>query len=279
MKIFDLTGKLAIVTGATKGIGRGIAEVLCAQGARVAVSSRTPSDCEATVLELCDRYGVGMAFSAPADVGVLSDIDAMVDRVRENGPIDILVCNAARMPIIEPPGAAPEEEFMAQYNVNVEKVLRLVQRITPEMVSRRDGSIILIGSRAGMAPAPQQLAYSCAKSALHHLTRNLAAYYASYGVRINCVAPGLIRSDASRLVWEDSDALKSFTDYIPLKRMGEAEEIGGAVAFLASAASGYVTGTILPVDGGVVSLPNPPGHHGVQFSSANVPPAGAEGGD
>lgn len=275
MNLFNLSGKLAVVTGATKGIGRGIAEVLCAQGARVAVSSRTPADCENTARELCDRYGAGRAFAAPADVGDLSAIRDMVDLVKKNGDIDILVCNAARMPIPAPPGATPEAEFMAQYEVNVEKTLRLVQLVTPEMVARRQGSIILIGSRTGLVPATQQLAYSCAKAAMTHLTRNLASYYAPYGVRINCVAPGLIRSDASRLIWEDSEALKIFTDDIPLRRIGEAEEIGGAVAFFASAASGYVTGAILPVDGGVVQLPTSPGHRMSHFQQANHPPEGA----
>ena len=275
MNLFDLTGKVAIVTGSTKGIGRGIAEVLCSQGATVAVSSRNAGDCETTARELCQQYGAGRAFAAPADVGDLASLENMVKTVREKGQIDILVCNAARMPTITNFEEVPEDEFMAQYNVNVEKTLRLVQMVTPEMVARRDGSIVLISSRTGLVPSTQQLAYSCSKAAMTHLTRNLAAYYAPYNVRINCVAPGLIRSDASRKVWENPEALETFTADIPMRRMGEAEELGGAVAFFASPASGYATGTILPIDGGVVQLPPSPGHRMAQFQVANQPPKGA----
>jgi NAD(P)-dependent dehydrogenase (short-subunit alcohol dehydrogenase family) len=276
MNLFDLTGKVAIVTGATRGIGRGIAETLCEQGASVVVCSRNEADCANTAQELCERHGENRAYAIPADIADLASIEQLIEGVHKHyGAIDILVCNAALIGTVKSPEAVQEAEFMAQYQVNVEKTLRLVQLVAPEMVKRRCGSIILIGSRTGLAPAPQQLAYSCAKAAMTHLARNLAAYYAPWGVRINCVAPGLIRSDASRTVWEKPDLLDSFTADIPLGRMGEPHEIGGAVAFFASPASAYVTGAILAVDGGVVSLPWSPGHHGGLYKSANSPPAGA----
>jgi NAD(P)-dependent dehydrogenase (short-subunit alcohol dehydrogenase family) len=259
MRMFDLTGQVALVTGSTKGIGRGIAEVLCAQGAIVGISSRSAADCITVAAELNQVHGDGRAFAAPADVSDLSSITAMVDGIGvSHGRIDILVCNAARLPKMEPFGAVTSEEFLAHYDTNVDKTLRLVQLVAPGMAQRGGGSVVLISSRAGIAATPQHLAYSCAKAAMTHLSRNLAAHYAPQGVRINCLAPGLIRSESSRAFLE-APASQAFIADVPLRRAGEADEIGGAVAFLASAAAGYITGAVIPVDGGVVDLPIPPG--------------------
>jgi NAD(P)-dependent dehydrogenase (short-subunit alcohol dehydrogenase family) len=273
MRLFDLEGEVALVTGSTKGIGRGVAEVLCAQGAIVGVSSRHAQDCERVARELNDTYGEGHAFVAPADVSELASITQMVERTLGlHRHIDILVCNAARLPKMEPFGAVTTEEFLRHYDTNVEKTLRLVQLVAPGMVRAGKGSVILISSRAGIAATPQHLAYSCAKAAMTHLCRNLAAHYAPHGVRINCLAPGLIRSDASRAFLE-APASQAFIADVPLRRAGEAHEVGGAVAFLASAAAGYITGAVIPVDGGVVDLPTPPG----QAASLFLPAATAAG--
>lgn len=272
--LFDLSGQVALVTGSTKGIGRGIAEVLCAQGAVVGVSSRTAADCDRAVEELDAAYGASSAFAAPADVSDLGQLQAMVDAaIARHGRIDILVCNAARLPAMEPFGAVTTDEFMAHYNTNVEKTLRLVQMVAPAMAERGAGSVVLISSRAGIAATPQHLAYSCSKAAMTHLSRNLAAHYAPRGVRINCLAPGLIRSDASRAFLE-APASQAFIADVPLRRGGEAWEMGGAVAFLASAASGYITGAVIPVDGGVVDLPTPPGNGSTLFKPGAPKTAG-----
>lgn len=276
MNLFDLTGEVVLVTGSTKGIGRGIAGVLCAQGATVGISSRSPADCARVADELCSLHGSGRALAAPGDIGETKALETIVAGLSETaGRIDGIVCNAALMGRLAPPAETSYDEFMTQYDVNVAKTLQLVQLVAPAMVRRRHGNIVLIGSRTGIAVAPQQLAYSCAKAAMTHLARNLAAYYAPYGVRVNCIAPGLIRSDATQAVINHPDALSAFADDIPLKRMGEAEEIGGAAAFLLSAASGYVAGAVLPVDGGVVALPKPPGQGSSFFAYANKPPPGA----
>jgi NAD(P)-dependent dehydrogenase (short-subunit alcohol dehydrogenase family) len=258
--LFDLTGQIALVTGSTKGIGRGIAEVLLAQGAIVGVSSRTPTDCDAAVEELNAAYGQDRAFAAPCDVSDLDQLQAMVDKaIALHGRIDILVCNAARLPAMEPFGAVTTEEFMAHYSTNVERTLRLVQMVAPGMADRGGGSVVLVSSRAGIAATPQHLAYSSSKAAMTHLSRNLAAHYAPKNVRVNCLAPGLIRSAASQAFLE-APASQAFIADVPLRRGGEAYEMGGAVAFLVSRASGYITGATIPVDGGVVDLPVPPGN-------------------
>lgn len=272
--LFDLDGQIALVTGSTRGIGRGIAEVLCAQGAIVGISSRSEADCRQTVREIDAVYGAGRTFAAPTDVADLARITTMVEgAVALHGRIDILVCNAARLPKMEPFGAVTTEEFLAHYATNVEKTLRLVQLVAPGMASRGSGAIVLISSRAGIAATPQHLAYSCAKAAMTHLCRNLAAHYAPHGVRVNCLAPGLIRSDASRAFLEAA-ASRDFIADVPLRRAGEAHEVGGAVAFLASAAAGYITGAVIPVDGGVVDLPIPPGRAASLFIAATGDGAG-----
>jgi NAD(P)-dependent dehydrogenase (short-subunit alcohol dehydrogenase family) len=184
----------------------------------------------------------------------------MVEQVvARAGGIDVLVCNAARMPKLVPFSEAPDDEFLAQFDTNVVKTLRFCMLVAPSMKSRGGGSIVLIGSRTGIAPAPQQLAYSVGKAAETHLARNLAAHFAADNIRVNCIAPGLIRSDASSVVFDNPAALAAFTRDIPLRRGGEPHEIGGAVVFLASAAGAYVTGVTIPVDGGVVGLPPSPG--------------------
>jgi NAD(P)-dependent dehydrogenase (short-subunit alcohol dehydrogenase family) len=260
MELFELAGKTAVVTGSTKGIGRGIAECLAAAGAQVVVSSRSQDDCDGTAAQLAARYPQTSCYGVRCDVADTESVRSLVERVvARSGGIDVLVCNAARMPRLVPFGESPDEEFLAQFDTNVVKTLRLCLLAAKSMRRRGGGSIVLIGSRTGLVPAPQQLAYSCAKAAETHLARNLAAHLAPDGVRVNCIAPGLIRSDSSSVVFDNPAALAAFTRDIPLRRGGEPHEIGGAVVFLASAAAGYVTGVTIPVDGGVVCLPPSPG--------------------
>ena len=260
MNLFDLSGKVAIVTGATKGIGRGIAEGLAASGASVVVSSRNQAECDVTSAELSSAYPGTNCYGVRCDVSDTHSIRTLIDAVcARSGGIDVLVCNAARMPRLVPFGETQDEEFLAQFDTNVVKTLRLCLWAAESMKQRGGGSIVLIGSRTGLVPAPQQLAYSCAKAAETHLARNLAAHLAADDIRVNCIAPGLIRSDSSSVVFDNPAALSAFTRDIPLGRGGEPQEIGGAVAFLASAAAGYVTGVTIPVDGGVIGLPPSPG--------------------
>ena len=268
MQLFDLTGKVAVVTGSTKGIGRGIAGGLAAGGAQVVVSSRSQADCERVATELNAAHPRTACYGVPCDVAEATSIEALVDTVvRRSGGIDVLVCNAARMPRLQPFGEVADEEFLAQFDTNVVKALRLCLRSAASMKTRGGGSIVLIGSRTGITPAPQQLAYSCAKAAETHLARNLAAQLAEDNIRVNCVSPGLIRSDASSVVFENPTALAAFERDIPLGRGGEPQEIGGVVAFLASAAGAYVTGVTIPVDGGVVGLPRSPGSASPTFAA------------
>jgi NAD(P)-dependent dehydrogenase (short-subunit alcohol dehydrogenase family) len=219
MNMFDLSGKVAVVTGATRGIGRGIAECLAAARATVVVASRSQQDCKRVAAEIVDLHPHSSSFGASCNVADTDSISALVEQVvRRAGGIDVLVCNAARMPQLVPFGEAPDEEFLAQFDTNVVKTLRFCMLVAPSMKSRGGGSIVLIGSRTGIAPAPQQLAYSCGKAAETHLARNLAAHLAPDNIRVNCIAPGLIRSDASKVIFDNPTALAAFTRDIPLRR-------------------------------------------------------------
>jgi NAD(P)-dependent dehydrogenase (short-subunit alcohol dehydrogenase family) len=260
MNLFDLSGKIAVVTGSTRGIGRGIAGCLASAGADVVVSSRSEPECARVAAELNASHPTGRSYGVRCDVGDTASVQDLVDQVvRRSGGIDVLVCNAARMPKLVPFGETPDDEFLAQFDTNVVKTLRLCLAAAASMKQRGGGSVILIGSRTGLVPAPQQLAYSCAKAAETHLARNLAAHFAADNVRVNCIAPGLIRSDSASVVFDNPAAIAAFARDIPLHRGGEPHEIGGAVVFLASAAGAYVTGATIPVDGGVVGLPPSPG--------------------
>ena len=268
MQLFDLAGKVAIVTGSTKGIGRGIASCLAAAGAQVVISSRSQEECDRVAAGLRDESPSIGHYGVRCDIGDTDSIRSLVKGVTErSGGVDILVCNAARMPRLVPFGETPDDEFLAQFDTNVVKTLRLCLLCAESMKQRGSGSIVLIGSRTGLVPAPQQLSYSCAKAAETHLARNLAAHLAPDNVRVNCIAPGLIRSDSSSVIFDNPVALAAFSRDIPLGRGGEPHEIGGAVVFLASAAAGYVTGVTIPVDGGVVGLPPSPGASSPTFDA------------
>lgn len=273
MRLFDLKDRVAVVTGSTKGIGRGIAECLAAAGAQVVVSSRNQAECDATATQLATAYPGTNCYGVRCDIADAASIAALTSAVNErSGGIDVLVCNAARMPRLVPFGETPDDEFLAQFDSNVVKTLRLCLLAADSMKQRGGGSIVLIGSRTGLVPAPQQLAYSCAKAAETHLARNLAAHFAADGIRVNCIAPGLIRSDSASVVFDNPAAIAAFARDIPLHRGGEPHEIGGAVVFLASAAAGYVTGVTIPVDGGVVGLPPSPGTSSPTFDVTRAEP-------
>jgi NAD(P)-dependent dehydrogenase (short-subunit alcohol dehydrogenase family) len=258
MSLFDLTGNVALVTGSTKGIGRGIAERLCEQGASVVVSSRTQAECDATAQELNDRYGAGTAVGFAADLMDVASLRALVDKaVARFGRIDTLVCNAAILPFIGPSTQTPPDQFSRMIEGNIQNTFRLCQMVLPQMRARKSGSVIIIGSVSGVNAAVMEMAYGMSKAAQAHMAKSLAAEVVSDGVRVNCVAPGLIRSDASKTLWKDPAVLAPFLEGIPLHRIGEPDDIAGGVIFLASKAGSYVTGATICIDGGRTTVPVP----------------------
>jgi len=260
MSLFDLTGKTALVTGGTKGIGRGIVEQLCAHGARVVVSSRDGAECARTADELNHRYGDGREVSRgiAGDLSQLADVERLADEaITAYHGLDILVCNAAVMPFIGNSADTPPELFDKILTVNIHHNFRLCQAVRTSMRERGGGSIVLIGSATGHMPMIQTMAYSIAKSGVAHMVRCLADEMVVDHIRVNGVAPGLIRSAASTPLWSDPQRLDDSVRDIPLGRIGEPEDIAGAVVFLSSTAGSFVTGSTILVDGGRVMLTPP----------------------
>ncbi|MEQ6333655.1 SDR family oxidoreductase [Sphingobium sp. MK2] len=247
---FNLTGRGAIITGSSRGIGRAIAHGLAAQGADVIVSSRNQDACEAVADEINALSG-GRATAIAANIGDKVALENLVARSTGRlGAIDILVCNAASNPYYGPMAGISDDQFEKILRNNVLANHWLAAMVGPRMAERGHGSIILIGSIGGLRGSPVIGAYNISKAADFQLARNLAVEYGPAGVRVNCIAPGLIRTDFARALWEDSDNLATALSGTPMGRIGEPDDIAGTAVFLASDASRYITGQAIVVDGG-----------------------------
>lgn len=251
--LFDLTGKVAIVTGSTKGIGKSIAEQMANHGAKVVISSRKADACEAVTKEINEQVkdGAGSAVSVPCNIGSKEQLQMLVDETRKQlSKIDILVCNAAVNPFFGSMADIPDSAFERIMDSNIKSNHWLCQMVIPEMVERRDGVITIISSIGGFNGSPVLGAYAISKAADMQLARNIAVEYGAYNIRANAIAPGLIKTNFARALWENPDILKAATAGAALKRIGEPEEIGGVAVLLASKAGSYITGQTLVVDGG-----------------------------
>jgi NAD(P)-dependent dehydrogenase (short-subunit alcohol dehydrogenase family) len=251
MNLFDLTGKVAIVTGSSRGIGRAIAEAMADQGAKVVISSRKAEACQEVADAINAQHGEGRAIVVPASISSKEQLQNLVDETRRQlGRIDVLVCNAASNPYYGPMSGISDDQFRKILENNVIANHWLIQMVAPEMIERREGSIIIVSSIGGLKASAVIGAYNVSKAADFQLARNLAAEFGPSQVRVNCIAPGLIRTDFARALWENPETLKMVTAHTPLQRIGEPHEIAGAAVFLASPASTFVTGQALVVDGG-----------------------------
>lgn len=250
MGLFDLTGKVAVITGSSRGIGRAIAEALADQGAKVVISSRKAEAC-AEAADAINAKHPGAAIIVPANISSKEELQNLVDETRRQlGRIDVLVCNAASNPYYGPMGGISDEQFRKILDNNVIANHWLIQMAAPEMIERKDGSIIIVSSIGGLKGSPVIGAYNISKAADFQLARNLAQEFGPHQVRVNCIAPGLIRTDFARALWENPQTLKMVTAMTPMQRIGEPEEIAGAAVFLASKASTFMTGQAIVVDGG-----------------------------
>ena len=251
MSLFDLTGKVAIITGSSRGIGRAIADALAEQGANVVISSRKAASCREAADAINARHGEERAIVLPANISSKEELQRLVDETRAKwGQVDVLVCNAASNPYYGPMGGISDEQFRKILDNNIVSNHWLIQMVAPEMVERKEGSIIIVSSIGGLKASPVIGAYNISKAADFQLARNLAAEFGPHQVRVNCIAPGLIRTDFAKALWENPQTLKMVTDLTPMKRIGEPEEIAGAAVFLASPASTFMTGQAIVVDGG-----------------------------
>jgi NAD(P)-dependent dehydrogenase (short-subunit alcohol dehydrogenase family) len=252
MSLFDLSGKVAVVTGSSRGIGRAIAERLAEHGAKVVVSSRKAEACKEVADAINKKHGKDSAIVVPANISSKDDLKNLVEEAtRKFGKIDILVCNAASNPYFGPLAGIQDDQFRKILDNNILSNHWLAQLVSPQMIKRREGSIIIVSSIGGLRGSPVLGAYCISKAADLQLARNLAVEYGPHNVRVNCIAPGLIKTDFARALWEDKARLAAREEQTPLRRIGEPDEIAGAAVFLASAAGSFVTGQNIVIDGGV----------------------------
>jgi NAD(P)-dependent dehydrogenase (short-subunit alcohol dehydrogenase family) len=252
MSLFDLSGKVAVITGSSRGIGRAIAERLAEHGAKVVVSSRKAEACKEVADAINKKHGKDSAIVVPANISSKDDLKNLVEEATGKfGKIDILVCNAASNPYFGPLGGIQDDQFRKILDNNILSNHWLAQLVSPQMIKRKEGSIIIVSSIGGLRGSPVLGAYCISKAADLQLARNLAVEYGPHNVRVNCIAPGLIKTDFARALWEDKARLAAREEQTPLRRIGEPDEIAGAAVFLASAAGSFVTGQNIVIDGGV----------------------------
>jgi NAD(P)-dependent dehydrogenase (short-subunit alcohol dehydrogenase family) len=250
--LFDLTGKVAIVTGSSKGIGRAIAERLAEHGAQVVISSRKLELCQQVASILDERHGAGTASAFAANISSKEALQALVDHTNQTfGHIDVVVCNAAANPYYGPLAGIGDDQFRKILDNNIISNHWLINMCVPQMIERKEGSVIIVSSIGGLRGSPIIGAYNISKAADFQLARNYAVEYGPHGVRVNCIAPGLVRTDFARALWENPETLERATRTSPLRRIGEPDEIAGAAVYLASRASSFTTGQAIVCDGGV----------------------------
>ena len=254
--MFDLTGKSAIITGSSKGIGKSIAMQMALHGAKVVISSRKADVCQETAKEInaaCEGQE-GEAIVIPCNISDKAAMQMLVDETRNQfGKVDILVCNAATNPFFGSLLDIPEEAFDKVMNNNIKSNHLLCNMVLPEMIERKDGSIIIVSSVGGLKGSAVLGAYDISKAADIMLVKNLAIEHGPHNVRTNAIAPGLFRTDFAKALWENPEILKQSTASCPLRRIGEPEEIGGAAVLLCSSAGSFVNGHTLVIDGGSTS--------------------------
>ena len=250
-RLFDLSGKVAIVTGSSRGIGLAIAAAMASHGAKVVISSRKQDSCDEVAHAINAEHGEGTAIAVAANISDKAALQNLVDETRRAfGRIDVLVCNAASNPYYGPMAGISDDQFRKIFDNNVLSNHWLIGMVAPEMLERKNGSIIIVSSIGGLTSSTVIGAYNVSKAADFQLARNLAAEFGPSQVRVNCIAPGLVKTDFARALWENPDTLKAVTKTTPLRRIGEPHEIAGAAVFLASPASTFMTGQTMVVDGG-----------------------------
>ena len=252
MSLFDCTGKVAVVTGSSRGIGRAIAEELADHGARVVISSRKQQACEEVAAAINARHGEGTAVAIAASISDKQALEQLVAETHEKlGPIDILVCNAASNPYYGSMDGISDEQFRKILDNNVLSNHWLVQLALPDMRASGGGAIIIVSSIGGLRGSAMIGAYNISKAADFQLVRNYAVEVGKDNIRVNAIAPGVVKTDFARALWEDQKVHDRTAAATPMKRLGEPRDIAGAAVYLASDAGAWMTGQMMVIDGGV----------------------------
>ena len=252
MSQFDMSGKVAIITGSSRGIGEAIAHEMAGHGARVVITSRNLEPCEAVAAAINAKHP-GAAIAVTSNLSSKDSLQAMVDAGRAAfGQIDVLVCNAASNPHYGPMATITDEQFRKTLDNNIVAQHWLITMVAPEMRARKSGSVVIVSSIGGLRGTSILGAYAITKAADIQMAKNLAREFGPDNVRINCIAPGLVKTDFAKALWENPENLKASTSGACLGRIGEPHEIAGAAVFLGSEASSFMTGQTIVIDGGVV---------------------------
>ncbi len=247
--MFSLKDKVALITGSSRGIGRAIAEAMARAGASVVISSRKAEACDVVAAGIRDAGGEATAI--PCNVSDPDQLQSLVDAtLKQWGRIDVLVCNAAVNPHFGSSLEINEQAYDKIMTTNVKNVLWLCRAVIPQMAERKDGAVIIVSSIAGFKGTRRLGTYAISKAADMQMTRNLAVEWGDENVRVNCIAPGLVRTDFARALWEDPGNRARALAAYPLGRLGEPEDVAGAAVFLAARAAAWVTGQTLVIDGG-----------------------------
>ncbi len=251
MSLFDLTGKVALITGSSRGIGKACAEQMAEQGAKVVISSRKAGPCEEVAVAINMKHGEGTAIAVPANISSKDDLQRLVDETNQAfGKIDVLVCNAASNPYYGPQAGISDDQFRKILDNNIVSNHWLIQMVVPQMIERKDGAIIIVSSIGGLRGSTAIGAYCISKAADMQLARNLAHEYGPHNIRVNCVAPGLVKTDFAQALWDTPEGEKRASAGTPLRRLGEPDDLAGSVIYLASRAGAWTTGQTIVVDGG-----------------------------
>jgi NAD(P)-dependent dehydrogenase (short-subunit alcohol dehydrogenase family) len=253
MELFDLSGKVAVVTGSSRGIGKAIAERMAEHGAKVVISSRKAGPCEEVAAEINANHP-GAAIAIAANISSKEDLQRLIDDTNKVfGKIDILVCNAASNPYYGPMSGISDDAFRKILDNNIISSHWLIQMVAPDMARRKDGAIIIISSIGGLRGNAVIGAYNISKAADMQMARNLAHELGPDNIRVNCIAPGLVKTDFARALWDTPEAERQSSFGTPLGRLGEPDDIAGAAVFLAGRSGAWVSGQTIVVDGGTTS--------------------------
>lgn len=251
--LFNLEGKSAVVTGASRGIGEAIARRLAEHGADVIVSSRKIDACEKVAASINESLGRKAARAAQCNITRKEELKALVEfAIRELGKIDVLVANAAVNPYFGSAEGMTDEQFDKIMTANVKATHWLSQFVLPQMKERRDGSIIIVSSIGAFVGSATIGAYNISKAADIQLARNLAVEYGPFNIRANCICPGIVKTHFAEALWKDPKVEAMISRQLPLRRFGDPDDIAGAAIFLASPAGRWMTGQQVVVDGGAM---------------------------
>ena len=251
MSLFNLNNKSILITGSSRGIGKSIARHCAIHGANVIISSRKLNICEQTAEEINNEVGKELAHPIAANISDENQLDELVNKTREKlGKIDVLICNAATNPFMGSMLDMPNDKFDKVMNNNIKSNQILCNLVLPEMIDREDGSIIIISSIAAIKGSAILGAYNISKAADVMIVKNIAAEFGHKNIRANSIAPGLIKTDFAKALWENPEILKTVLRTTPMQRIGEPDEIAGVAVMLASEAGNYINGQTIVVDGG-----------------------------